>query len=373
MRIVHVAHAGVHPHSGLLTVIVQATRALAARGHRVEILRLGVATGSVGEVLADAEAGGVGIRRVAVENPFRLGRAARFVLHDLDADLVHLHGVFGPRNNLVARALHVPYVISPHGGYAPESLAYHPFRKRLFRHLLELPMLQRSAGVFALTEVEASEVRSFGVQRPVVVVSNGVEPAPDVLDPAGLRRELAIPDGDRIALYLGRLDVREKRLEAMVRALPAAPRWHVVLLGSDFRGQMDALQALVTELGVKDRLHVPPPRRARPLFEAVAGSDVVVLLSRSEGMSMAMLDAFAVGRPLVVSPEVEHRARVAEQAAGWCVAPDALGQLLHELDPSQAEARGLNARALGEALTWDHVIDQWIRGYEHVLASLIRR
>jgi glycosyltransferase involved in cell wall biosynthesis len=374
VRIVHVAQPSVHPYSGLLTVTVQLSRALARAGHEVGLIALGPWSGARREPLDTAAAGGVAVREVPLHGGrFQLGDTARRALVDLEVDIVHLHGVFTPRNCTVARTLRAPYTLSPHGGYAPESLAYHALRKRVFRRALELPMLQRSRGVFALTSSEREELRSFGVTRPIVVAPNGIEEIPDDHDRTVLRRELGVPPGDRIALYLGRIDLREKRLDEVVRALVRAPDWHLVLLGSDFRGQLAEIHTLSRSLRVDDRVHLPAARRGTELLTAVAGADVVVLMSRSEGMSMAMLDAFAAGAPLLVSPEVERRSRVAAAGAGWLCAPHAVGARLRTLDPQELRAAGAAAAALAPQLAWDVVVGDYERGYEALLAGGVTR
>ena len=59
-------------------------------------------------------------------------------------------------------------------------MRYHKWRKRAVRLVAELPMLNGAAVVCALSEVEADELRRFGVTVPIAIVSNGTRPAPQV-------------------------------------------------------------------------------------------------------------------------------------------------------------------------------------------------
>jgi glycosyltransferase involved in cell wall biosynthesis len=101
-----------------------------------------------------------------------------------------------------------------------------------------------------------------------------------------------------------------------------------------------------------------------------AAADVVALPSRWEGMSLAMLEAMACGRPLVVTDVAG-----AEVAVGAVVPPEdphALADAVVDrlVDQARAEREGREARAVVER---DHdlrrICDATALLYEHVLSS----
>lgn len=140
MRIAQVVPYRLHPYSGILQAIVELTVALARCGADVEIWRLEAWPDDAQDLAETLDA--ANIERVLVpmsKNYWRLSGAAKKFFAEQTVDIVHLHGAFSPMNNLIARELKVPYVLSPHGGYAGAVVDRHPLRKMLFKHLFELP------------------------------------------------------------------------------------------------------------------------------------------------------------------------------------------------------------------------------------------
>lgn len=373
LRVAQVIPARVHPYSGLLVSLCRLSAWLVAEGCEVELWQLGRLSPEAESLLLQAVEAGAS--RQLLPGPRVLNSISRLeaAIASRPVDLAHIHGVFNPLNVRVAAALRVPYVVTPHGGYAPESLAYHPLRKRAFRRLFELPMLREARGITALTHHEADQIRSFGVRSNIAIVPNGVDAPPVDIDPNAFRREYGIPTGAPLAVYVGRLDVRAKRLDDLLRGIAAAPEWRVALLGGDFRGGADFLRRKIERLGIADRAWIVPPRRGRQLHEVLAASDAFVLLSRSEGMPMALLEATAWGVPAMVSPEVDRALEVEAAGAGWRVDRERLARILeaslHE-DDARRTARKEAARAFASRYTWGDAARAYAALYRRAVAGV---
>ena len=365
MRIAQVLPAGAHPYSGVPVVVVQLAVHLAGRGHDVEVWLLQPWTDEAaalhGPALQDA-----GVTVVAA--PER-GRGRLAALARRDVQIAHLHSVFTPPNALLARHLRVPYVLSPHGGYAPASLRRGPARKALYRLLVERRLAGRAALWVALTEVEARDLISFGAGEPIAVIPNGVSPPVGQVDPGALRRELGLDPQQRLLIFVGRLDVIHKGLDLLVRGVSAAPRWHLVLVGSDFRGGGDELHQLSRTLGAESRVSVAGPRHGKALQEAFAAADCFALMSRWEGLPLSLLEALSHGLPAIVSPAVNQLVDVVSSGAGWSVSAAELGGFLRSLhlDPDERDRRGSAARTLAARYDWDTVA----RSHEAVYAEVL--
>jgi glycosyltransferase involved in cell wall biosynthesis len=366
VRIAQVLPAGAHPWSGVPMVVVQLAVHLARRGHDVEVWLLqpwtGEAAGLHGPALRDA-----GVRVVAA--PAR-GRGRLAALAGRDVQIAHLHSVFTPPNALLARRLRVPYVLSPHGGYAPASLRRSGARKALYGRLVERRLVGRAALRVALTEVEARDLVAFGAGGPIVVIPNGVTPPARAGDPAALRQELGLDPHHRLLLFVGRLDVIHKGLDILVRGVSAAPGWHLALVGSDFRGGAEQLRRLSRMLGAETRLILAEPRHGRALQEAFAAADCFALMSRWEGLPVSLLEALSSGLPAIVSPAVDELVGVAEAGAGWTVRPAELGALLRDLrhlDTEERARRSSAARKLAARYDWAAVALRYETAYAEVL------
>lgn len=281
---------------------------------------------------------------------------------------MHLHGAFNTTNTAVSRALTRPYVFSPHSGYDPVSLRRSRLRKSLYRVLFERRMLDGAAMLVALTDVELGQLRAVGASGPAVVIPNGVEPALDDADGGSFRRELRLSSDVPLAVFIGRLDVHRKGLDVLVRGIADAPGWHAALVGPRFR-DVDRLEAIVPDLGVADRVHVVGERHGRRLREALRAADLFALLSRWEGLPMALLEALASATPAVVSPAVERVVGVEEAGAGWSVGEEDLGPLLRRLQDERTELRrrGDAARELSRRYDWDAVAERYETAYARAL------
>src|SRR5262245_46535920 len=156
----------------------------------------------------------------------------------------------------------------------------------------------------------------------MVLIPNGVRE--DALRPAGdsraKRRELGLPSDAPVVGAVSRL-AWKKGVRHLVAATPhileAAPNARVVIAGD---GPLRAeLEAEAETLGVRDHILFLGSRA--DTVELMAAFDVFVLPSVVEGMSNALLEAMAVGRP-VVATDVGGNPEVAVHGeTGLIVAP----------------------------------------------------
>jgi glycosyltransferase involved in cell wall biosynthesis len=287
-------------------------------------------------------------------------------------DVVHLHSVFVPSNTAIARSWPGPIIVSPHGGYDPLSLKRNLLRKRVYSALYEKRMVRRSATMVALTEVEVAQVRAYAEGVVTAVVPNGVAPQPPGTGGKPFRDNLGIPTDARLALFVGRLDVRHKGLDRLVAATAVAPSWRFVLVGPDHRGGERRLQHMAADLGASARLYLVGQREAAALTDAYAAADLFVLPSRWEGLPMSLLEALAQGVPALVTPEVDRLVPVSSSGAGWVSSPSELGPTLEataKLPPAEWSRHAEAARDLARDYDWDNVA----AAYEEVYRAALQR
>jgi glycosyltransferase involved in cell wall biosynthesis len=372
MRIAHVVPRGEKPWSGIFTVIVHLSSALSRQGHHVEVWQLHQWGNSYDEQSRTLRGAGVLELPVAIDAPWwGVRKAVASLVEEREIEIVHLHGAFNLWNTLISRALRHPYVFSPHSGYDPVSLRRSRARKVLYGWLFERTMLERAALVVVLSDVELSQLRAYGARGPAEVIPNGVEPTRDEVDPAAFREELGIPAEAPLALFVGRLDVHRKGLDVLVGGIAGAPGWHLALVGPRFRG-VSRLENMIEQLGVTDRVHLAGVRYGRRLHEALASADIFALLSRWEGLPMALLEALSIGTPAVVSPGVDRLVPVATAGAGWVAAAGRLPGVLEEVartQPRELRRRQEAARRLAERYDWELVARRYGVAYERARGS----
>lgn len=266
-------------------------------------------------------------------------------------DVVHLHELFRPPHLAVAPLLRtVPYVVSTHGATEPANLARYRGRKAAYARLVERRVLRRARALVALTPTERDHVRAWlAGSPPVHVVANVADPALLAASPWAPAEGPPAPTGRPDTLVcLARYDVRHKGLDRLAGLAAWLPDAGVVVHGAPCGNEPERLAALRAASPASFRF-APPVTGAgkeRALREAAG----FVLLSRWEGLSMALLEALALGVPCFVSPEVAatlgDRPPVVVVPDEPAAAADLVGRLL--ADPARRAAVGRAGRSWAE-------------------------
>lgn len=157
------------------------------------------------------------------------------------------------------------------------------------------------SGWVAITQGQADEFRRWArPSGPVFVLPNAVAPAIETA--ARLPVQAVAPGGALRVLVLGRLDAHQKGLDLLLAQLAQATAaqlegLHLCLVGDGpYRPQIEAL--LAARPALARHVTLRPWMAAQ---EALAGSDVLLLASRYEGVPLVMLEAMALGVPVVCS------------------------------------------------------------------------
>jgi glycosyltransferase involved in cell wall biosynthesis len=219
------------------------------------------------------------------------------VLEQLRPDVLHTHQIGSLfYAGLAARAARVPLVVHTEHG----KLLAGRWRQRwlgwLAAHLADR--------FFCVTQDVAQEVTALRVVpgSKVHVVPNGIDTARFAPSDgrAGLRVSLGIPPGVPVIGTIGRLTevkCQDVLLRGFARLRTEVPDAHLVVVGDG--PLLDTLRQLAATLALREAVHFPgyqaQPERYLQLM------DVFALTSRSEGMPLAVLEAWAAGVPVVAS------------------------------------------------------------------------
>lgn len=229
--------------------------------------------------------------------------------------------------------------------------------------------------VIAISEATKRELQDHLDIPPakISVVYNGIDhdQFQPVDDPARIRefrREMDLPE--RFVLYLGGDDYR-KNLDVLVRALPHVPdEVDLVLAGGLSDDTRERLETLADELRVADRLVFPGYVDDANVPTLYAAASVFAYPSMAEGFGLQLLEAMAVGCPVVASDESSLAEVVGD--AGLTVDPmDAaeLGSALARCLEDEALAGELEVRGLDRAskFSWERCAEETLEVYREVL------
>lgn len=189
-----------------------------------------------------------------------------------------------------------------------EHLARHRWLlgpKRFLHRLLYRLAACWVGGFVAVSEqVGDALLQTFGpgIRSKIHVLPNGVdtERYGVTVDRVAVRRALGLPPDSRVLIQVGTLKPVKGHtytLAALAALAERYPDLHALFVGD---GELRAdLEAQAAVLGLTERVHFLGNRSDVPAL--LAASDLFVLPSLWEGLSMALLEAMAAGLPVVVS------------------------------------------------------------------------
>ena len=319
----------------------------------------------------------LGVETACVPLSHRLVSPAAFLglvrtLQRLHPTIVQSHGA---RSNvytrLAGRYAGVPIVLSTvHNSLFDYDVP--GWRRTLYvlAERLTSPLADRILSVSEAIARDLVERYRIAAAR-TVVIHNGIDawafrPA---REPAAVRAALGVEDGRRVIVMAGRMTPQkgwDLVLEAAARLAAVRSDLAWVLVGD---GPLRAaLTRRAADLGVAARF-----TGARSDMADVFGcADLVLLASRSEGLPFTLLEAMALGKPVVATrvggvPEVVEDGR-----SGRLVSPEDPAALATAvagvLDGPDAAAMGARGRARVEsAFTLDRMVRAVERVYDAVL------
>ncbi|ABD13198.1 glycosyltransferase [Frankia casuarinae] len=300
LRVLQVAARFFPDMGGTETHVYETSRRLNATSDiTVEILT----TDRSGKLPSRENVAGTVVHRVAAwpqEKDYYLAPAVAKVVGFGSYDLVHcqgIHNLVPPVAMAAARLRGIPYIVSPHTG--GHSSQVRNTARRVQWGLLG-PLIRNARRVICVAEFESHIfMRQAGVAADrISVVPNGVS----IVPPSGHVK----PDtSEPLVVCVGRLE-KYKGQRHLVRALPSlitlVPDVRLMLVG---RGPDEPeLRRLADRLGVVDRVSFTsiPPEDRQAMSDCIARAGVVALLSEYEAHPVAVMEAVALGRPVVVAP-----------------------------------------------------------------------
>ncbi len=310
---------------------------------------------------------------------FTAGSAYREALFIESTDMVHLHGVWDPILPAVAKAARerkVPYVVAPHGMLDPWSMRQRQLKKKLALLLGYRKMLDQAAFLHVLNSDEKELIDVPGLHQRRVVIPNGIFLEEiDPIPPAdAFHSSHPSLRGQPYVLFLSRLHFK-KGLDYLADAFAICaarnPNLQLVVAGPDDGAQAD-FQSRIATSNLTDRVHIVGALYGRDKIAALAGAACFCLPSRQEGFSLAICEALACARPVVISREC-HFPEVSEVHAGHIVEliPQKIADAILDVveNPPQASEMGQAGRKLVESrFTWPKIAELSIRSYDEAIS-----
>ncbi len=375
MRLAHVvpSYFPARRYGGPIWSVHGLCKALVAAGHRVDVYTTNVDGPKVlpVPVATPVDLDGVHVHYFPVPLARRLyyspmlAAALESALHSID--VVHLHSIFLYPTLAAARrarCANVPYVVAPRGMLVKGLVTRRSrLAKRAWIAMFERRTLEQADAIHATSVLEAQEIRDWGFRLPEVrVVPNGIEVpqrmAPTARDP-------------RLILFLGRVDWK-KGLDRLIPAMAEIAPARLLVAGNDETGYGQHLRKLARQHRVAHRVEFIGPVHEEAKWQLYARAAVFVLPSYSENFGNSVLEAMAMGCPVVVTPEV-GLAHVVDTSGAGVVASGKVGALASAIKfvlESPERSRAMSAvgpAVVGERYAWKPVAQAMADVYADML------
>jgi len=224
--------------------------------------------------------------------------------------------------------------------------------KRAVYSLFYRWLAARVDGFIAVSdEVRQALLRQLGsIQDKIFTICNAVNlrAFDRVSDKVALCAQLGLPPESRLLAVVGRLTEQKGHcylIEAARSVVATCPEAHFLFIGD---GELrHDLQQQVQQAGLAQHIHFLGVRNDVP--DLLAAADLFVLPSLWEGLSVALLEAMAAGKPIVATSVSGTVQALTHGETGLMVPPrdsqalaGAIAQLL--TDPAQAQMLGQAAK-----------------------------
>lgn len=231
-------------------------------------------------------------------------------LRSNDSDLIHLH-VLWRYPSVASLQAGKPYITTIHGMLDSWALKNSQLKKKVVAALFEKAALQKATCLQAFTWQEYKDIRNFNLKTPVCIIPNGVDLPQDV---AELKAEApvwrnSIEPGKKVMLYLGRIHPK-KGLTNLIKAWKqaqlqnaAGSDWVLAIAGWDQGGYEDELKQLTRNLQIEKNVQFLGSQFNRNKELCFAHADGFILPSFSEGLPMAVLEAWAYSLPVIMTAQ----------------------------------------------------------------------
>ncbi|WP_052446664.1 glycosyltransferase [Candidatus Soleaferrea massiliensis] len=273
-----------------------------------------------------------GIYNYPIFEPFLFTDTKLKYIMDFAPDIVHIHTEFGigELGRMAAARLNIPVVYTIHtiynndylNCYLPTKLLIKPSKSMLYKVIKRYA--EHADAITGPSEKSHEFLREVGLEKEMAVIPNPVNL--ESFDRAKISEEAReafrahynIPKDAFVACFVGRLGI-EKGVDTMLKLLAdkivPQDNFHLVLFGDG--PVKDELEYLAAELGIGPMVTFTGMLPNEKLPSCLSACDTYITCSLSDTNSISMLEAMAMGLPVLHLYDEINKDQVTDGVNGY--------------------------------------------------------
>lgn len=242
----------------------------------------------------------------ATKGRFFLSNELNFAIDSIKVKhlVAHLHSVFLPELFAASRRLKknkIPWVLSPHSGYNPNSMKKNKMAKAIYMKFFEKQLITGATRIHAIGANEVADIQRLDALADVVLIPNG-QSFDEVVHSSVACNE---PSERPVFGFCGRLARDHKGLDLLIKGFAhykkSGGKGALWLIGDG--PDKILLIKLAEKEGISKSIRFLGAMFGDNKLSIMKQMDVFVHTSRWEGMPTATLESAALGKPLLISEE----------------------------------------------------------------------
>jgi len=293
------------------------------------------------------------------------------------SDVVHLHDFRTVLNLLTGQIAideGIPIVVQPHGMIRADYAGRRAL-KSMIDSIIGNRIASRIDAWIALSETERDYLIQFGIHLSKIhILPNGIETGQFEMDTskAMARKQMGINENKKILLYIGRIhQIKgiDLLIDSMADVLKQEKESIAIIAGPD-DGALPKLKAKVREQGLSGHVIFKGIVVGEEKNRLLRAADMFVLPSKKEAFPISLLEACAVGLPIITTDNSD----VARGINGICGLTVGGGQsefteaILRVMrDRDLAERYSLAGKKHASIYSWSKVVTKYIELYQTLM------
>lgn len=373
---------------GAETHVFHLSENLVERGHEVFVLTSDCTPiNNYPGFASSEEINGIHVRRFKTFNlgaGLRIWRGLAREILQLQPDIIHVHSIGFPHSDvcaLLSKIKKVPSIATTHGALGIGDSAHREdIRRRIWASIVTRQTLRFLDRTIVISPVEKPYVLKAVRPERVCIIPNGVpaEIFDNSIDPLPFRKKYGLEDSP-VILYLGRL-VGKKGIEHLLMAAPLILKKHrvkILIAGPD-GGKKKMLIELSQNLRLDKDVIFTGELSEQDKLQAIACSDMLVLPSKKEAQGIVLLEAQAMGKPVIATRQGGIPYFIEDGENGILIdygRPDQIANAVEKLlfDRDFREKIGKKGTKTARMFTWDVITQKILDVYELVVEEYRNR